>query len=126
MERIKKGLGNLGVVLALAAGLAGLGCPALVRNTRHCGRAGSVACTDTPGPARNRAVADGSRKPPAALGRFRRHRGRDSGVVGVLVALLAMAEGFEATLSTRDDASAIVVADRSPRRTRLSPATRYR
>ena len=57
----------------------GLGGPALVRNTRHCGRAGAVACTDTPGPARNRRVADRRRKPAAALGRFRGHRGRHRG-----------------------------------------------
>ena len=79
MERIKKGLGNLGVVLALAAGLAAWAVlPWYAILVIAVGLALWLALTHQ-GRLAIAASQMGVASLPAALGRFRRHRGRDSG-----------------------------------------------
>jgi putative ABC transport system permease protein len=110
MERIKKGLGNLGVVLVLAAGLAAWAvlpwyailaiavALALWLALTHQGRL-AIAASQM-----------GVASLPQRWGASAVIVVGIAGVVGVLVALLAMAAGFEATLSTTgNDASAIVL-----------------
>lgn len=110
MNRIKKWLGNLGVVLALAAGLAGwtflpwYGVLALVaalaawllltRRGRQTLAVARVGISSLPQRWGSSSVI--------VIG--------IAGVVGVLVAMLAMGEGFEATLNrTGNETSAIVL-----------------
>ena len=110
MERIKKGLGNLGVVLALAAGLAAWAVlPWYAILAIAVGLALWLALTHQ-GRLAIAASQMGVASLPQRWGASAVIVVGIAGVVGVLVALLAMAEGFEATLSTTgDDASAIVL-----------------
>ena len=110
MERIKKGLGNLGVVLALAAGLAAWAVlPWYAILALAVGLALWLALTHQ-GRLAIAASQMGVASLPQRWGASAVIVVGIAGVVGVLVALLAMAEGFEATLSTTgDDASAIVL-----------------
>lgn len=110
MERIKKGLGNLGVVLALAAGLAAWAVlPWYAILAIAVGLALWLALTHQ-GRLAIAASQMGVASLPQRWGASAVIVVGIAGVVGVLVALLAMAAGFEATLSTTgDDASAIVL-----------------
>ena len=110
MERIKKGLGNLGVVLALAAGLAAWAVlPWFAILALAVGLALWLALTHQ-GRLAIAASQMGVASLPQRWGASAVIVVGIAGVVGVLVALLAMAEGFESTLSTTgDDASAIVL-----------------
>ena len=110
MERIKKGLGNLGVVLALAAGLAAWAVlPWYAILAIAVGLALWLALTHQ-GRLAIAASQMGVASLPQRWGASAVIVVGIAGVVGVLVALLAMAEGFEATLSTTgDDATAIVL-----------------
>ena len=110
MERIKKGLGNLGVVLALAAGLAAWAVlPWYAILAIAVGLALWLALTHQ-GRLAIAASQMGVASLPQRWGASAVIVVGIAGVVGVLVALLAMAEGFEATLSTTgNDASAIVL-----------------
>lgn len=110
MERIKKGLGNLGVVLALAAGLAAWAVlPWYAILALAVGLALWLALTHQ-GRLAIAASQMGVASLPQRWGASAVIVVGIAGVVGVLVALLAMAEGFESTLSTTgDDASAIVL-----------------
>jgi len=110
MKRIKKGLGNLGVVLALAAGLAAWAIlPWYAILAIAVGLALWLALTHQ-GRLAIAASQMGVASLPQRWGASAVIVVGIAGVVGVLVALLAMAEGFEATLSTTgDDASAIVL-----------------
>jgi len=110
MKRIKKGLGNLGVVLALAAGLAAWAIlPWYAILALAVGLALWLALTHQ-GRLAIAASQMGVASLPQRWGASAVIVVGIAGVVGVLVALLAMAEGFEATLSTTgDDASAIVL-----------------
>ena len=110
MERIKKALGNLGVVLALAAGLAAWAVlPWYAILVIAVGLALWLALTQQ-GRLAIAASQMGVASLPQRWGASAVIVVGIAGVVGVLVALLAMAAGFEATLSTTgDDASAIVL-----------------
>jgi putative ABC transport system permease protein len=110
MERIKKGLGNLGVVLVLAAGLAAWAVlPWFAILAIAVGLALWLALTHQ-GRLAIAASQMGVASLPQRWGASAVIVVGIAGVVGVLVALLAMAEGFEATLSTTgNDASAIVL-----------------
>ena len=110
MERIKKGLGNLGVVLVLAAGLAAWAVlPWYAILAIAVGLTLWLALTHQ-GRLAIAASQMGVASLPQRWGASAVIVVGIAGVVGVLVALLAMAEGFEATLSTTgNDASAIVL-----------------
>jgi len=110
MERIKKGLGNLGVVLALAAGLAAWAVlPWYAILAIAVGLALWLALTHQ-GRLAIAASQMGVASLPQRWGASAVIVVGIAGVVGVLVALLAMAEGFEATLSTTgNEGSAIVL-----------------
>ena len=110
MERIKKGLGNLGVVLVLAAGLAAWAVlPWYAILAIAVGLALWLALTHQ-GRLAIAASQMGVASLPQRWGASAVIVVGIAGVVGVLVALLAMAEGFEATLSTTgNDGSAIVL-----------------
>jgi len=110
MERIKKGLGNLGVVLALAAGLAAWAVlPWYAILAIAVGLALWLALTHQ-GRLAIAASQMGVASLPQRWGASTVIVVGIAGVVGVLVALLAMAEGFEATLSTTgNEGSAIVL-----------------
>ena len=110
MERIKKGLGNLGVVLVLAAGLAAWAVlPWYAILAIAVGLTLWLALTHQ-GRLAIAASQMGVASLPQRWGASAVIVVGIAGVVGVLVALLAMAEGFEATLSTTgNDGSAIVL-----------------
>ena len=110
MERIKQGLGNLGVVLVLAAGLAAWAVlPWYAILAIAVGLALWLALTHQ-GRLAIAASQMGVASLPQRWGASAVIVVGIAGVVGVLVALLAMAEGFEATLSTTgNDGSAIVL-----------------
>jgi putative ABC transport system permease protein len=110
MGRIKKGLGNLGIVVALAAGLAAwVALPWYAILTLAIALGLWLAVTH-PGRLAIAASQMGVASLPQRWGASAVIVVGIAGVVAVLVALLAMAEGFEATLSTTgSDASAIVL-----------------
>jgi putative ABC transport system permease protein len=110
MGRIRKGLGNLGIVVALAAGLAAwVVLPWYAILTLAIALGLWLAVTH-PGRLAIAASQMGVASLPQRWGASAVIVVGIAGVVAVLVALLAMAEGFEATLSTTgSDASAIVL-----------------